>query len=186
VEHRFLPFLGLKPIYVVFCAVFLLVLAGCKQPIENPETIDPIYADLEKQAKEAAGVLASEEKSVTETREKLKALPPRDILRGQMTRELYSHEKNVVQMRQRKLYLEIRTEQRKDYDQKAYKTAFDADKVWPEPSEAAEYKKIRRLQTASRSWDERVPKTNRYNKAPTPDPKEAKKPEGGEGHGGEH
>ena len=69
--------------------------------------------------------------------------------------------------KQNRTYFEVRSSQRRLFDAEAYEKAFLADKPWPNPQEVAEYKKLKQLQSASRSWDERVPKTTRYNKVAT-------------------
>lgn len=145
-----------------------LMAIACKKPLENPELIDPIYKDLGTELSSAKGSLAAEEKSVKELQDKIKALPPRDIGRIGMQKELIATEKKVVQLRQNVIYFEVRREQRLKFVQESYMRAFEADKPWPDPNEYAEYKKIKQLRAAPRQWDARVPKLTRHlKKAPT-------------------
>jgi len=98
-------------------------------------------------------------------------------------RELAMHQRNLIDARQRKAYFEIRSAQRKEYDQKAYLKAFEADQPWPNPLEVAEYKKMKALRNASLNWEDRVPKTTRYNKkVPVVEEKKAESEGGGGGH----
>jgi len=167
--------------------IILTIQIGCKQPIENPELADPIYSDLLAQINNAKGAIASEEKSIKDLKEQIAALKPRDPTRGPLLRELSAHEKTLVQARQQQTYFEIRSEQRKEYDQKAYREAFENDKPWPNPDEVNEYKKTKKLNTASRNWEDRVPKTTRYNKTAPPigEKKENTAEDGAQG-GGNH
>ena len=91
-----------------------------------------------------------------------------------------------MQLRQQAMYFEIRQKQRLEHDQVSYMKAFDAEKPWPDPSEFAEYKSLKQLQRASRSWDKRVPKSNRYSKKELSEiPPEHKRSAEGEGGGHE-
>lgn len=148
---------------MLFCLTMLSI-AGCKQKIPDPHTIDPIYADLGLEAKNARTAEETERKAIVELKKKIEALPARDPIKGQMIRELYSRERNVVQLKQRAEYFEIRRLQREEYDAQAYEKAFNADQPWPDPQEFKEYKKLKQLNAASRNWDDRVPKTTRYSK----------------------
>lgn len=168
-------------------ALILIIQTGCKQPIENPELADPIYSDLLSQVNGAKSAIASEEKSIKDLKDQIAALKPRDSSRGPLLRELAAHERALVQAKQQKTYFEIRSQQRKEYDQKAYQEAFDRDLPWPNPEEVEEYKKTKKLLQASRNWEDRVPKTTRYNKnQPGTEEKKEKKAEGGEGGGAHH
>lgn len=156
---------------------------SCKQPLEYPEQADPIYSDLMAETNAAKNSITSEEKSVKDLKEQIAALKPRDSSRAGLLRQLASAEQNLTQARQRKIYFEVRAEQRKEYDQKAYREAFDNNKPWPNPDEIAEYKKLKKLKSSSRNWEDRVPKTTRYNKTqPHAVEKKEKTPEGGSSH----
>lgn len=183
---RFFNVLSTQFSRIVLFAIILLIQAGCKQAIENPELADPIYSDLLSQMNAAKNTAASEEKSIKDLKEQISNLKPRDPNRGALMREMAAHENALVQAHQQQTYFEIRSGQRKEYDQNAYQDAFDHDKPWPNPEEIDEYKKTKKLLTASRNWEDRVPKTTRYNKAQSGNEEKKEKPaEGGE-HGGEH
>jgi hypothetical protein len=181
VEHRKLGFFVKKWCRFVKMPLVLAILitqTACKKPIENPETLDPIYADILSEVTASKAAAAEEEDAIKDLKAKLAALPPRDAIRGRITRELYAHEHNLVQAQQRVKYYEVRSEERKEYDTRAYMIAFEADKPWPNPADLEEYKKIKKLQSASRNWEDRVPKNNRYNPQ-APAPKKAKPAQGG-------
>jgi hypothetical protein len=161
----------------------ILVLTACKQVIENPELADPIFADLNFEMMAAKALVETEQKNLIEIREKIRVLPPRDPSRGQLKKELAATEKSLMRARQNQIYFEIRKDQRFEWDQKAYKKSFDADKDWPDMQEFAEYKKMKALRAASPVWDTRVPKLTRHLKKPPEEPKAAP---AGEGHGGGH
>lgn len=167
--------------------IYLLILTtGCRQPIENPELADPIYADLNAELNAMKSAATSEQKDINETKEKIRLLPPRDPTRSPLQRQLQAAERKLVQTQQRQTYFEVRKELRLAWDQESYKKAFDENRPWPDPNEYAEYKKMKQLRSAPMVWDNRVPKTNRYSKkVPTPETK-AKHGEGGGEGGGEH
>jgi hypothetical protein len=132
--------------------------------MENPETIDPIYSDLENERKIAQAAADAEQKKIQELSGKLKAMEPRSTEKSQSLREISKHQHLLTTYKQQAEYFEIRRDQRKDFARDQYLRAFEAEKPWPNPEEFAEYKKIKQLRGASRSWDDRVPKTDRYNR----------------------
>ena len=146
---------------------------ACKQPMENPEQADPIFQDMEEELKNARSERSTEKKDLAETRKTLAELPAHDATKGQTVRAVKTHEDRLVQFEQKVTYYEVRSEQRKEYDKKVYAKRFEKDLPWPDMDEAREYKEMKKLRTVSRNWDDRVPKTTRYNKQ---EPAKAEKP----------
>ena len=107
-------------------------------------------------------------------------LPARDPSKGAFQKELNASLRNIVKFRQEALYFEEKKRQRYEHDQVAYQKAFDEDLPWPNPVEVAEYKQLKRLKQAPRSWDLRVPKLTRHLKqVPAEDKPAPKAPSGG-------
>jgi len=157
-----IPFLTIQ----IVTLVTLVTLVGCKQRIDNPELVDPIYQDIVSETRSAQTAIATEIKEIKTVKEQLSALRARDSSRAPLLRELAMHERSLVLAKQNYAYLKVRSEQRRLYDIQAYERAFLADRPWPDQAEVAEFRKIKKLRASSRSWDDRVPKTSRYNRIP--------------------
>jgi hypothetical protein len=164
-------------------ALLLLIIltASCDKPIQNPETIDPIFSDLELERKSAAAAADTEKAAIADLEKDINSAPPRDPGKKKAMRDREARLKNLVQLKQKALYFEIRLEQRRRFDEIDYLKAYEKKEPWPNPTEFPEYKSSKKLETASRNWEERVPKTDRYSKKHEGAPgakKEEKKAEG--------
>ena len=161
----------------VFCLLAVCVcLSACKQPIAEPELIDPIYADLTSEFRNANSAYEAEKKAIEEAALKYKKTDAKDPFRKRALRELRMKERGLVDLRQKRDYFEVRLEQRKEYARRDYLKAFHADQKWPRPEEIAEYKTLKKLRGSSRNWDDRVPKLTRHLKQQPVEGKDAKKP----------
>jgi hypothetical protein len=162
--------------------ILAILFSGCERPIPNPETMDPIYQDVESKLKEAEGNVASALADVESAKKDLASAQPQTADRKRALEALAKAEHQVTMANQSKLYYEIRKEHRAKEDQKSYIEAFKHKKPWPDPKWQQELQVARRLQSASRKWDDRVPKSREVlaknpNLAKSPPKKE-------EGHGG--
>lgn len=178
-EHRLTQIFWKLLINGSFVGLFL-VLAGCKEPVPNPELRDPIYADLKAQLAATLSDVEAEKKSIEELETTMPKMDVRTAEIKQARRQLSSHTKKLSQLTQMKEYYEIRLEQRKSFVEKDYLRAFEADQPWPNPDEFDRYKVVKKLRTADRNWDSRVPKLTRNLKKPPEgagDSKGAKKEE---------
>lgn len=165
----------IKKAFIYGAYIFVLLLAGCEEPMENPESIDPIYSDLLNLKKKAADDLNSETDRIRELNDELSKLQPHDINKRRLQREIYNREKNRVQIEQMVLYYDVRAQQRKRYDKIEYLKAFRAKKTWPDPEEYRAYKNQLKLKNASRNWGNRIPPLTRYLKKQVDAPETAKK-----------
>lgn len=163
-EQRIRSELHIFVLRVALIALISLVLSGCKKPMENPETRDPIYSALLSDKSAYKGAAEAEKKTIAELEAEIAKLGPRDQIKKPKIRELYTRKKNLEQMEQQALYFEIRAEQRKAHAREEYLKAFHADKPWPDPAEFEAYKRAKKLRQASKNWDDRVPKSDRYSK----------------------
>ena len=142
----------------------MLILCRCERPNPNPELMDPIYSDLQRESDSAAkdaDKIKSEADKLTDDLSKLEA---RDPSRSILINQRNAKNKAEAGVRQRAEYFRIRAEQRFNIDQREYLKAFEAKKPWPEPGERKNYEVMRKLQTASRNWGDRVPKNTRNDK----------------------
>ena len=126
--------------------------------------MDPIYSDLQRESDSAvkdADKIKSEADKLNDDLSKLEA---RDPSRSILINQRNGKNKAEAGLRQRADYFHIRAEQRLKMDQREYLKAFEAKKPWPNPAEKKNYEMMRKLQTASRDWGERVPKNTRNDK----------------------
>jgi hypothetical protein len=156
-----------------------LVLISCKpKPIDNPESLDPIYSDLIAQSAAATAKAESQKKKIAELEETISGLDNRDPALKRTIVEKQNLERGLIQIEQDAKYFEIRANQRRQYDKEAYLKAFREQQPWPDPSEFEEYQTQKKLRHTSRDWSERVPKLQGYDKPGTGGGSEtAKKPE---------
>lgn len=160
----------------------MCLLTSCKKPIEHPETLDPIYADLTAQAAGFRGKAEAQKKKIEGLRAKLEKYQPRDPEAKRTAHEKENLERGLLQIEQEAQYFEIRAEQRRIYDKESYMKAFKADLPWPPPAEFKEYEEAKKLRNASRDWSKSVPVDTSHNKpAPEGKKKKEEKKEGG-GH----
>ncbi len=163
---------------LVFIVMFCL--AGCRSRNATPELLDPIFADLNASAAALNAKIEAQEKKIVDVELNLEKMASRDPARKRSIKEMYDLKRGLLQMKQQASYFEIRAGQRKAYARKAYDQAFDEGRDWPDPQEFVAYKEFQRVKHAPRNWEDRVPKTTRYNRQePTPPPK-------AEGGGGGH
>jgi hypothetical protein len=175
-EFAVLPY----PKVAILMLMMAFCLTSCRQRDAQPELKDPLFAELNTNAAAMKTKIEAQTKKITDIELELEKMPPRDPARKRRTKEVYDLKRGLVQMEQQATYFAVRAEQRKEYAKRAYDKAFDEGRDWPDPQEFAAYKEFQRLRHAPRNWEDRVPKTTRYNKQePTPPPKE-------EGGGGGH
>lgn len=169
---------------MVLGSLVLFTLVGCKEPVPNPELRDPIYADLKAQLAATTTDLEAQKKTLADLKASLPKLDVLSIELRQARRQIAHASKRVSELEQMKMYYEIRMEQRKAFDERDYMRAFEKDLPWPDPDEFARYKEVKSLRTASRNWDDRVPKMTRNLKAQpgASKPKQEKKAEHGSAH----
>lgn len=160
--------------FFVILPVFLLILSGCHQPNPHPETLDPIYSDIEKEKKDIDGAYSAEKKQLEEFQKALLEVKPQTGQIKYAEKRLFESKARLEKLDQRRIYLELRLKTRKDLITKEYLAAFEKDLPWPDPKEYQTYKSQKDLESAPRTWSV----GNRLEKASPP-----KKPAGG---GGEH
>ena len=166
VEHRFSSKIAdyYKYRIICVCIVAIFTFCGCEKPNANPETMDPIYTDLQKESDSATKDADKIKTEAEKLADDLSKLETRDPSRSILVNQKNGKYKAEAGMRQRAEYFHIRAEQRLKVDQREYLKAFEAKKPWPDPAEKKNYEIMRKLQTASREWGDRVPKNTRNDK----------------------
>jgi hypothetical protein len=154
----------MKAAYLCLLTPCFLLFSSCDKPVPNPETLDPIYADLVKQYEQAQKETDSEKVELAKTIDEISKYESRDPAKRKAIQQKYQREKHVRGLEERTTYFKIRSEQRLEFDQKDYLKAYYAKKPWPDPEQFKSYSEVKKLQSDSRNWDDRVPKTTRYDK----------------------
>lgn len=144
--------------------LILFVLTACRSPMSHPELADPIYLDLSNIEKRTNGELKSKEKEIETLKKKMAEFGPRDVMRRSTARELSKAEQDFVYLKQKAKYFSVRREQRLEYVKAEYPKRFETERPWPDLEEYESYKKVKELQESSRNWQDRVPKTTKYNR----------------------
>lgn len=134
------------------------VLLGCSKEDPNPETRDPIFADLTKRMVEHSKAYEEAKAKVKELRDSLEKAEPNSIEVRDIQRDLAKTEAKVIDSEQWAHYYKIRSERRRLVDKLTYKEAFAAKREWPDPHEYSDYLTNRRLVEINRNWNARVPK----------------------------
>lgn len=137
----------------IFMLIFCVFAAGCNKPNPNPEHLDPIYAELEKEKKDMESAISAESKQLAEFKEALAAVKPQTGQIKYAEKRYYESLAKVEKMKQMLSYLEIHIESRKKSAKRAYLKAFYKKEPWPDPKEYETYKAQKQLEAAPRAWD---------------------------------
>ena len=133
----------------------VLGLASCKKPLEQPELIDPVYSQLEKEHT----YWLQRHSNLEFQLENIKTLAEKDKdpnKRQNMLRRLVKLERKLLGYAQKRDYYEIRKRRRMYEGRIAYMKAFKAEKQWPDPNEIKRFKAHLRLINAPMKYTERV------------------------------
>lgn len=138
-----------NPLIFVF---LLLALVGCSSQNPNPELIDPIFLELEKDKKDFDGRVQAETKQLEEFQKAFLEVKPQTGQIKYATKRVNESAAKLEKLKQIRQYIEIRIETRKKVSREQYQKAFAAKKDWPDPKEYQEYKKQREMEQISLKW----------------------------------
>jgi hypothetical protein len=130
----------------------MLFLVGCNKPDPNPELLDPIYRDLEKERKDLEAALISIKAEVAEYQKNLERVEPHTGQIHYARKRLYDAEKILETNIQRHKYLKVRLESRKDEVFLSYMKAFREKRPWPDPKEYADFNALREMRSQPPQW----------------------------------
>jgi len=149
VEHRRLS---------ILLTILLVTLVGCKSENPNPELLDPIYADLKKEAEAAGKAIEAELKERESAQIAISKAPPNSMELRDAEKMYWKSNKKIEVLRPIELYYKIHAERRRVEGRAAYRMAFSKGGAWPDPAEFQGYETNKRLRSADRNWSKRVPK----------------------------
>lgn len=145
---------------------------GCKSKIQNPESLDPIYSDLQSILQEHQKSVEDTEKEIASLRQEIADAEPNTKELHMSRKKLTEAKKRLIKVRQMTKYYEIRLERRRVEDMRAYSIAFEKDLPWPDPAEYSAYQANKRLRNSRPQWEARVPKLHsrleKYQESRTP------------------
>jgi len=134
-------------------ALFLFFL-GCTKVDPHPENRDEIYADLGVELDIATKALEGAEKNLVAAQDEMKKAVPQTGQIKYATKKLRNAEAYLAEMKQRKIYFDIKRERRKAYVQFRYQESLKSGgRAWPDPKEIEEYKAIAKFNRDKLEWD---------------------------------
>lgn len=134
-------------------ALFLFFL-GCTKVDPHPENRDEIYADLGSELEIATKTLEAAEKNLLLAQEEIKKAIPQTGQIKYATKKLRNAEAFLAEMKQRKIYFDIKRERRRAYVQFRYKESLSSEgRPWPDPKEIEEYRAIVKFNRDKLEWD---------------------------------
>lgn len=136
-----------------------LLISACEKRLPNPEMMDPIFQDLNAQLSQAQSTVTELTAELEEAKKELERAAPQTGDRTRAFGAVAGTKDRLERARQKELYLEIKRDQRLSEDRKNYAKAFESKSKWPPDAEFHFYMASKRLQEASRKWDDRVPKS---------------------------
>jgi hypothetical protein len=146
--HRF------RTTLFIVCSLLL----ACRREEPNPELRDPIYLNLVQKTGELKSKREDSIKKLEELRKGVEKTAATTLERKLAEKDLKVALQNLEKLEQEYNYATIRTERRRVETRKSYRIAFGQNQTWPDPSEHEAYLANQRMRTASRRWDDHVPK----------------------------
>ena len=139
---------------ITFLVAILSILASCTRVDPAPEAKDPIYADLSAELAIAEKNVESVEKSLEKLRTELERAVPQTGQVKFATKKVRDAEATLAELRQRKLYFDVKRDRRKAYVQFRYQQSLKpGGPPWPDQKEIDEYRTLAKLNREKLEWD---------------------------------
>jgi hypothetical protein len=141
--------------------VISLCFLGCNKPNPNPELIDPIYADLQKQLIEIRKGLDDEKKAFVDFEKELKNAKPQTGQVKYAQKRVDESTAKIKKLEQLLRYTEMRVGSRLKQVHEDYLKAWREKRPWPDPKEYQEYVEYKKAQSTPLQWNvkERINKS---------------------------
>ncbi len=149
---------------ISFLIVMAAVFMGCERPMDNPESVDRIYNDLNQESKTVQSGINTEKKALEEVEKDIASTKSGDNNIKVKFRKKYESEAKVQGLTQRLQYINLRALSRKEYVGHVYPKYFEKKMSWPDDQEWKDYQASKRLSSASRDWNHRVPQLGKHIK----------------------
>lgn len=139
-------------------ALCFLSLFGCKKREEQPELRSPVFLDLVTREAEYSKEIETTQKEIAQLTKDIRSAQPNTKDLHSLRKKMSIAQRNLPLMKQKLRYHKILIERRRFQDRLAYNKAMDEEKEWPHPEELRAYESSKRLASAHKQWNSRVPK----------------------------
>lgn len=146
--------------------IICLLTAACTRENKNPELIDPIYSDLQKELGAAQAQLEDAKKKLVEAQKNFEKSQPRSIERRSTRDEVTKFTAAVTRTEEMVEYYKIRLARRLAESRYNYKQAFHKKLPWPDPKEFEYYKINKKLRMAPLNWSQHLSSLAEESKIP--------------------
>ena len=139
------------------CALILIIFFffGCKKTDPAPELRDEIYKDLIIELDIAQKSIEAEEKNLLRLQADLKKAVPQTGQIKFATKKVRDSESRLDQLRQQKIFFEIKLERRKEEVRFKYAQSLKPNgPPWPDEKEIEMYKTITQFQRSKNQWEQ--------------------------------
>lgn len=138
----------------LFLIIILAFFASCAKTVSNPETSDEIYRDLQQEFSIAAKSLEEEEKNlISLKKERGIAIPQTGQIKFS-NKKVSDSEERLNQLKQQKLYFEIKLETRKEYVRDRYAESLrSGGRPWPDKNETDLYRAVMKFNKDKIAWE---------------------------------
>ncbi len=138
---------------LIIFALFLFFL-GCTKVDPHPETRDEIYVDLGQELEIVTKALEGAEKNLLLAKDEMKKAIPQTGQIKYATKKLRNAEAYLAEMKQRKIFFDIKRERRKNYVQFRYQESLGSGgRPWPDQKEIEEYRTVVKFNRDKLEWD---------------------------------
>ena len=142
--------MGLK----IFCfSLFLLLSASCSFENSEPERLDPIYSDLEKEFKATSAQIAAAQKELDGFLTELEAVKPQTGQIKYAQKRVSDAQQKLEHLKQMNAFWKLRVASRLAWDREHYLLARKEKTPWPPPEEYKEFKAQMALENAPKNWN---------------------------------
>lgn len=145
---------------LILFLILSICFLGCNKPNPHPETLDPIFADMQKRLAEYKKAVEEEKKVLIEHEKEVRSAKPQSGQIKYAEKRYYESKHRIEKLEQMANYYEVKIESRLKAVKKEYLKAWSQKKPWPDPQEYKDYLENEAAQTVRPTWNagERIKK----------------------------
>jgi hypothetical protein len=134
-------------------SLFLFSVLACSKPNPNPESLDPIYADLLEMGNSTHAAVEAAKKDLEEHEKEQKDAIPQTGQNKYAQKRVEEALARINKLEQMEGYYQLKAKSRLKEDRISYLKAYKEKKPWPPPEEWESYQAEKRLRDAPKNWD---------------------------------
>jgi hypothetical protein len=139
---------------LIFLALAICIcLTGCNRPLSHPESVDPVYLDLQKDSAKLLEKIKTLKEDAQKAKNDFEEAPIRTSQRQDAEDEYYRYVHKIQKLEENYRYLALTTQSRLHEVRQNYPKVFEEKKPWPNEEEYALYQVEKRLKNMPREWD---------------------------------